>query len=140
MNDPARRPLEILSHDAEGIRSLVSFGDWLVAMLNWEPRFDLANVGQIERHNETDEVFVLLKGHGILFTVTEACIEVYDLRPGQVYNVTQGTWHSAICGADSKWLIIEANTTSVHNSDSRPLSPRERESLEAKYPAWLREG
>ena len=62
--------LEVLSWADTGYRPLVFSDGWQVALLNWEPIFDLANVGEIERHNHTDEVFVLVRGRAALFVVT----------------------------------------------------------------------
>ena len=70
MADARNLSLEVLSWAETGYRPLVFSADWQVALLNWEPIFDLANVGEIERHNQTDEVFVLVRGRAALFVVT----------------------------------------------------------------------
>ena len=137
MNIEAKQKMEVLSWEEEGFRPLISFGDWLVALLNWELRFDKASVGQVERHNETDEVFVLLQGHSIIFVVDDESAKVKDMEPGVVYNVTRSAWHSVIGDRSAKWLIVESNTTSQENSDFRPLNEQELRSLESQYPKWL---
>jgi mannose-6-phosphate isomerase-like protein (cupin superfamily) len=130
--------VDVLSWDGEGYRPLVASGDWLVALMNWEHRFDLTTAGKIERHNLTDEVFVLLRGRGLLFIVTDAGVQAFDMQPGLVYNVTPGTWHSVIGTRDATWLIVEARDTSVENSDYRPMTVEEMDALKDQYPAWLR--
>ena len=62
--------LEIYSWDQMGYRPLVFSHDWQVALLNWEPIFDLEKAGQVERHIHTDEVFVLMKDKAVLFCIT----------------------------------------------------------------------
>ncbi|MBN8618940.1 MAG: hypothetical protein J0L63_08540, partial [Anaerolineae bacterium] len=60
--------LEVYEWQGEAYKPLVLTPGWMVALLNWEPIFDRANVSEVERHNKTDEVFVLLNGKAVLFT------------------------------------------------------------------------
>lgn len=140
MNNTSQRPhrVDIFRWNGQGYRPGVSHRDWLVALMNWEPRFDPDKVGQIERHNQTDEVFVLTKGHSILFVLDDETIQVFDMEPGIIYNVTSGTWHSVIGTRESSWLIVESNDTSKENSDYRELTAAELTALRKQYPDWLK--
>ncbi len=124
--------------EGEGYHPFVSHRDWLVALMNWEERFDPAYVGLIEKHNETDEVFVLSHGRSLLFIVDDDSVKSFDMEPGVIYNVTRGTWHSVIGNHDTSWLIVESNDTSRENSEYRQLTEPEKEVLRGQYPAWLR--
>jgi len=124
--------------EGQGYQPLVSHRGWLVALMNWEPRFDPANVGKVERHNRTDEIFVLTHGRGVLFVDDDDTIQVFDMEPGIIYNVTCGTWHSVIGTRESSWLIVESNDTSKENSDFRELTARELVALKKQYPDWLK--
>jgi mannose-6-phosphate isomerase-like protein (cupin superfamily) len=130
--------VDVFAWDGEGYQPFVSHRDWLVALMNWEPRFDIMNVGKVERHNHTDEVFILTHGRGILFIDDDGNIRVFDMEPGIIYNVTNGTWHSVIGTRESSWLIVESNDTSEENTDFRELSAEELETLRKQYPEWLR--
>ncbi len=136
---PAAHTVIPLTWEGEGYRPVVISGDWLVALMNWEQRFDLAAVDKIERHNETDEVFVLLRGKSLLFIKNEAGIDAHDMIPGTVYHVTRGTWHNVIGTRDATWLIVEAKNTSVENSDYTSLNDEEKRLLCEQYPSWLKE-
>ena len=105
--------------------------------MNWEPRFDPANVGQVERHNQTDEVFVLTNGRGVLFIDTDDAIQAIDMQPGVIYNVTRGTWHGVLGTHDASWLIVESSDTTAENSDYRQLDKKELDTLRGLLPAWL---
>ncbi len=135
---PASHKVIPLTWEGEGYQPVVTSGDWLVALMNWEPRFDPAAIGKIERHNETDEVFVLLGGKSMLYIKNEAGIEAYDMVPGRVYHVTRGTWHNVAGTRDATWLIVEAKNTSVENSDYTQMCAEEKKVLFEQYPSWLR--
>ena len=59
--------LNILEFNGEGYKPLVDFSSWRVAFLRFIDELIPENIQRLERHVETDEVFVLLKGQAILF-------------------------------------------------------------------------
>lgn len=131
--------LEIHKWDGEGFKPLVVYGEWLVALMNWEQRFDLGAVGKIERHNETDEVFVLIEGTSILYVIEDEKVRSVDMEPGAIYNVAAGTWHNVVGTKETKWLIVENNNTSYNNTEFRQLNAKELDDLIAQFPEWLKE-
>lgn len=137
-NTSQNHRVDAFGWDGDGYQPFVSHRDWLVALMNWEPRFDIRNIGKVERHNQTDEVFVLTHGRGLLFIDDDETILAFDMEPGRIYNVTSGTWHSVIGTRESSWLIVESNDTSKENTDYRDLSAEELETLREQYPDWLR--
>jgi hypothetical protein len=135
-----KRGLEMYQWEGEGYQPLVFFDNWQVAVLNWEPIFDLKNLGEIERHNSTDEVFVLLKGKAVLFTLTaDGRISVEDMHANKIYNVTQGSWHNLIATRDCRWIIVENRDTHLHDTEYRQLDEDERELLLALLPQWVQQ-
>jgi mannose-6-phosphate isomerase-like protein (cupin superfamily) len=129
--------LEVLGWEEEGYKPLVFAPGWQVALLNWEPVFDLDRLGEIERHNQTDEVFVLLSGRAVLFVVSAAGLHVEDMQPGLVYNVRKGVWHNLISTRDASWLIVEDRDTHLHDCEYRELTADERAALFARLPDWV---
>jgi len=125
--------------DGEGYLPLVFFGDWQVATLNWEHMFDPANLGEIERHNGTDEVFVLWRGRGALLIGTRLGIKVLDMEPGAIYNVTRGTWHTLVATRDASWIIVETRDTHLHDTEIRQMAGDEIKQIRAQLPVWLLE-
>lgn len=132
-------PLEIHKWNGEGFKPLIVYGEWLVALMNWEQRFDIGAVGKIERHNETDEVFVLIDGRSVLYVVEVPSIKLVDMEPSVLYNVPAGTWHNVVGTRETKWLIVENNNTSYNNTEFRQLNPKELDDLIAQFPEWLKE-
>jgi ureidoglycolate hydrolase len=130
--------VELLGWEGQGFHPLVESGDWVVALMNWEGRFDQTGIGDIERHNETDEVFVLIHGRSVLFIAADDGIQAFDMAPHLVYNVTKGTWHSVIGMKDTTWLIVESRNTTSANTNHRQLTDSEIAVLKGQYPDWLK--
>lgn len=129
--------VESFHWDETGYQPLVFFDGWQTAILNWESVFDLDNIGEIERHIETDEVFVLVSGKAVLFSITESGeLSVIEMIPNVIYNVTQSTWHNLIASKDAKWIIVENRDTHKNDTSYRELSDEERDFLIPKLPKW----
>lgn len=130
---------EIYQWQGEGYMPLVLTPGWMVALLNWEPIFDRANLNQIERHNKTDEVFVLLNGKAVLFTKADGeALQATEMMTGAVYNVPAGVWHNVAATRDVKLLIVEDRDTHIRVEDSeiRPITEEELTALDRLLPEW----
>lgn len=125
--------LEIHEYDGQGYKPLVDFANWRVAILNFSPDLLPENLTRMQRHNETDEVFVLLQGRCVLFvgeggeTVTR--IHGEDLRSGRLYNVRKAVWHTHTLSLDAKVLVVENRDTTYDNSPFTPLSGEQHQEL-----------
>ena len=64
--------LEILNYEGEGYFAPYRFDGWRVAFLNHAERFTRQGISYLERHKETDEVFVLFAGQATLLMGEEA--------------------------------------------------------------------
>jgi mannose-6-phosphate isomerase-like protein (cupin superfamily) len=129
--------LEIYTYDERGYKPLVFYAGWQVALLNWEPSYELANAGEIERHVNTDEVFVLWRGHGLLFSSTLQGFEVADIRPGVIYNVPKGVWHGLLATRDASWIIVKDRDTHLHDTEIRQMNADELRQLRTNLPEWV---
>lgn len=119
--------IKIHTWEGFGYQPVVNCRGWIVALMNWEERFDLQYIRAIERHLQTDEVFVLLQGESALFILHDDGIDVQKMIPGVVYNVPAGVWHSVVGSRDAKWLIVESSDVSMENSEYRHLSKAEKD-------------
>ena len=125
--------LDIQTYDGQGYKPLVDFESWRVAILNYDPELLPEQLTRMQRHNETDEVFVLLRGRCILF-VGEGKdsvdrIHAEDLQPHRLYTVRQAVWHTHTLSSDAKVLVIENRNTTYGNSPFAPLSNAQRQQL-----------
>lgn len=132
------RGLEVLDWNQVGYQPLVFSHDWQVALLNWEPIFDLEQIGEVERHNQTDEVFVLLKGRAVIFTVDDQGMQTEDMKPGAVYNVRKRVWHNLTSTRDASWVIVENRDTHLRDCEFRKLNSQELNLLKENLPVWAK--
>lgn len=107
--------LEVSAYDGPNYRALTSFGSWRVAMLNHGDKFAAEHPARLERHLETDEVFVLLEGNATLWIGRE--VQSVRMERNRLYNVTRGTWHQIHTEPGARCLIVENGDTSSDNSE-----------------------
>ena len=126
--------LEIRAHIAEGYRPVVDFEAWRVAVLNYSPNLRAENITTMQRHNETDEVFVLLRGRCVLFlgqgdddAVTQIFAE--DMEPCKIYNVRKTAWHTHTLSEDGMVLVVENRDTTYDNSPFCQLTEAQQEEI-----------
>ena len=120
--------MEILKYgfEGEGMTRVFENEKWMVGVKNWKPMNDIANINCLERHNETDELFVLIKGHCTLLygNETEKGLEIgaVEMEPLQVYNIPRTLWHNTVTEHDTKLILIEDSSTGSANSDNLDLT------------------
>lgn len=107
----------------EGYRPLVDYGAWRVAVLRYCEDTRLENIKTMQRHDLTDEVFVLLDGNCTLLCAGRGEepgeVEPLTMEPMKVYNVKRGTWHNHILDEKGTVLIVENSDTEDANSPIR---------------------
>lgn len=127
--------LEIKEYKQEGYSPVIDFGQWRVAVLNYCDELLPWNISKMQRHDETDEVFVLLKGEFVLY-IGEGVQEIgkihaVKLEPYKMYNVKRGVWHTHTLSRDASVLIVENRSTGPDNSTEMYLGENQRKQLEA---------
>ncbi len=112
-----------VSYKGEGYRTVVDYDKWRVAIINYAERFDWDRASQkkLERHNETDEVFVLLCGRAVLIEGGDGekaeGLKFIIMEPNVVYNVKKSVWHDICMSVGTSVLIVENSDTGRINSD-----------------------
>ena len=110
--------IDIYSPDKDGYEVKHTFGAWRVAYLRYAERFD--RITYLERHLETDEVFVLLQGKAVLLHGVK--IEKTQMELNKIYNIPKGEWHNIKVSEDALILIFENADTSKSNSEYMPIN------------------
>ena len=119
--------VEIFENTGEDYKPLIDYNGWRVAILNDAPKFRRENMPYLERHNETDEVFVLLEGNCTLYLGDGrddlGQISLLPMEQKKLYNVKKGVWHNLTATSGTSILIVENTNTSEQNSDYFPVTP-----------------
>jgi ureidoglycolate hydrolase len=128
-----QRYIEILEYIGEGYKPLVDYGEWRVAVLRYIDEIQPDRIKEMERHTETDEVFVLFHGNGVLL-VGGSGSQVDAIYPqvmeyGKLYNVKRNVWHTILLSRDASVLLVENRNTSKINSEYFSLTSEQREAV-----------
>lgn len=122
--------LEIRSYEGPGYQPLIDFNDWRVAILRYLDELQPERIDSMERHLETDEVFVLLQGRGTLLLggsgPTLDGIQPQPMETGKLYNVKRNAWHGVLLTRDATVLLVENRDTGRCNSEYAKLSTEQR--------------
>ncbi len=123
--------LEIRWHEGEGYKPLVDYGSWRVAILCFENGLLRGQQSSMERHMETDEVFVLTQGEGTIILGGNAgeigALAIQRMEIGKIYNVKCGAWHTLALSRDASLVIVENRDTTDENSEYADLTAGQRE-------------
>ena len=120
--------MEIREYSGGGYRPLIDYGAWRVAILRWDKSMLPEKLEYMERHMQTDEVFVLLNGQAtlILGGNLSKVESVYQqvMENGKLYNVKRNTWHTVMLSRDATILIVENQDTGQENSEHSKMTDK----------------
>jgi hypothetical protein len=83
------------------------------------------DIQRVERHNETDEVFILTMGKADLIFIEEIADKqkphVIPMQQNVAYNVKRSVWHHVNLSEDGHIFLFEKANTSTGNSNYMTL-------------------
>ena len=129
--------LDIVSYNGEGYFPLIDFESWRVATLRYCDELQVDKLKDMQKHDESDEVFVLLEGDFTLFIggnneeIGE--IEAVKLEPLKFYNVKKGTYHTHTPEKNATVLIVENVDTCDDNSPKKKLTIEQKNIIKELY-------
>lgn len=125
--------IEHYEFTGEGMQRVFENEKWTVGIKNWKPANDITGIDCLERHNKTDELFVLTEGSCTLVYAneTESGLKFGTVKmvPGKVFNIPATLWHNTITQKDTKMILIEDSNTSMENSDILKLDNNQIENI-----------
>ncbi len=117
--------IDITSYEGEGYKPVIDYMSWRVAILRYCEELEVQNLKTMQKHNESDEVFVLLAGNCTLFTGGSGDVinhmDGIAMEPMKLYNVKRGVWHTHTLDKEATVLIVENRDTSDLNSPTLKL-------------------
>lgn len=115
-----KKYLEIKQYKDEGYMPLIDFESWRVAILRYCEELEVKNIEKFQRHDESDEVFVLLKGECSLFIADGkddiGTIYHQPMEALKLYNIKKSTWHTHTLSKEAEVIIVENANTCLLNS------------------------
>ncbi len=110
--------MEIIESKKLGYKTVLSFKNnvgWRIGIINYAEKFDKDNITYLEKHNLTDEAFILLNGTAHLLLGEN--FNRVELKAGKVYNVKCDEWHNIILSKDATVVVVENINTSADNTE-----------------------
>ena len=107
--------------EKEGFESIYENSNFKCAYITLSPQYAFGKVKEMKRHNDSDEVFVLLSGSAVLLTHEEGSTE-YTQTPLEyqtAYNVQQSTWHYLAVSEDALVFVSESGSMKRENTETR---------------------
>ena len=127
--------IESYEFTGEGMTRVYENEKWMVGIKNWKPANDITGIDCLERHNKTDELFILLSGSCTLLYANETAeglvIDKVEMEPMKVYNIPATLWHNTVTKKDTKMILVEDSSTGMDNSDIYNLSAEQIETIKA---------
>ena len=128
------KAIEVTDFPTTDYEPLVDYEGWRVAVLAACENTTLPKIKTMQKHDLTDEVFVLIRGNCTLLNggcdKTPGVMEALKLEPLKVYNVKKGYWHNHILDDEGVVLIVENQDTCDDNSPIYPLTEAQKAELE----------
>jgi len=128
-----RELIDIIKISRAGYTPLVDYQTWRVAVLKFCDDVRADRLNSMQRHLETDEVFVLLEGSCVLISGGNGerpeVVECVKMEKNQLYNVKKGVWHTHALDEEGSVLIIENQDTCDKNSPTELLNREQIETI-----------
>src|SRR4051794_23699822 len=115
------RLMEIGESFEQTYKPVLDFHGWRVAMLRHNDAAVPENLYRVERHRETNEVFILTAGEADLIIcdgdAQPTRSYVFPMALNVAYNIQQAVWHHVLMSPDAHIILFERTNTSAENSD-----------------------
>jgi len=125
--------VETYYHEGAGYNPFFIKDNWQVAQLNYMPELGFQSIDRMEKHMETDEIFILTKGTAVLIagikTTAEFQFKLIKMELGVTYNITVNTWHNIAMSTDAEVIIVEKSNTHLGDFAYQPLGATEKANL-----------
>jgi len=122
---PPSRLVEVGRSFEQTYRPVLTVGEWKVAMLRHFDIVDSAALRRVERHWNTDEVFVLTTGQADLIVLEGAekptTPWVFPMETNVAYNIRRSVWHHVVTSRDAHIVLFERAETSHETTDYAEL-------------------
>jgi cupin fold WbuC family metalloprotein len=122
MPDISQNLVEVGVSFEQTYKPVLDFHGWKVAMLRHFEVVAPETFYRVERHWNTNEVFILTAGQAdlIIFEGDDQPSERYYIFPMELnvaYNIQQSVWHHVVMSPEAHLILFERSETSVETTD-----------------------
>jgi hypothetical protein len=107
---------------------MLDFKGWRVAVLRYFDGVAPEGFHRVERHRNTNEVFILTAGAADLIVcdgdVAPTTTSVFPMDVNAVYNIRQAVWHHVVMSRDAHIILFERSDTGLATTDYAELAPQ----------------
>lgn len=125
--------LELGQYFSDGYKPVLDFHGWRVAMLRHSDFVTAKHLHQVERHRNTNEVFILTAGEADLILCDAGDVPgnayVLPMKHNVAYNIPDYGWHHVIMSKDAHIILFERTETSAATSDYAKLTAGQLETI-----------
>ena len=107
--------IEVKEATHEGYMTKHIYASWRIGLITPAERFE--KITYLERHNETDEIFILLNGRAVLIGKDKYGLHTIELECGKLYCVHKAYWHNIRLYEHSIVAVVENADTSKGNTE-----------------------
>ena len=107
--------IDVIEAMHEGYMTKHIYDSWRVGLITPAERFE--KITYLERHNLTDEIFILLNGRAVLIGKDNEGLHTIELENGKLYCVPKAYWHNIRIYENSVVAVVENADTSKENTD-----------------------
>ena len=111
--------IEINNTYTPGFCGMTESDTWKVVFVTPAPVY--GPLQEMKRHNDTDEVFVLIRGTATMYTLENDQVVSFPMEPDTVYNIRKGTWHHLHLQPDAFLIAAENSNISIQNTERMPI-------------------
>ena len=129
--------VEIGSSFEQRYQPVLDFHGWKVAMLRYFDAVASETFYRVERHWNTNEVFILTAGRADLILLEGDQVPtkpyVFPMTVNVAYNIQQSVWHHVVMSPEAHIVLFERSETSLETSDYAELAPEVVAEIKQKF-------
>lgn len=109
--------------DKSGFDAFLTNDDFKCAFITAHSQYSFGRIKLIKRHNDSDEVYVLLQGKAVVVTTDSLDGEYIktELVSNVAYNIKASTWHYLAVSDDAIIFVAESGKVSPKNTDTEDI-------------------
>jgi ureidoglycolate hydrolase len=118
-------------------KPVLEFDGWKVAMLRYFNAVERNNFYRVERHWNTNEIFILTDGEANLIVCdgedNPKEIYVFPMKQNVAYDIQKSVWHHVVMSKDAHIILIERSETGLDTTDYFVLPLERISSLKTQF-------